>query len=97
MLTDATVEHVQSLLAQGLSDREVARQTGVSRGCVAYIRRGERLPNRDRRLIVDETALVFDKRRYGRCPCCGARVLLPCLACILKHLMPQPTQNDRVY
>ncbi len=59
------------LYGQGLSLREVARRTGVSRCTV------ERL----KKIAPGSKPIVGAQR----CPTCGAMVMMPCLACSLRR------------
>jgi hypothetical protein len=81
MLQNTQVETVKRLLAGGMSQREVSRLTGISRDTIRRIFKGqwhERCPS----FFVATDTLP---RNLGRCPECGARVLLPCLACQLRQ------------
>ena len=59
---------VRQFRLQGLSIREIARRTGVSRTSVHAI-------------CADLEDALEDRRPIGRCPTCGRLVKLPCLAC----------------
>ncbi len=76
MVDPAVIEEVKRLLADGqLSQRAVARVTGVSRSTVGAVAAGRR---------ADYAARVPTVRPNGppeRCPGCGALVAMPCLAC----------------
>jgi transcriptional regulator with XRE-family HTH domain len=85
MLTPATVLEVHRLLKIGaLSQRQIARSLGISRGTVYAISRGKRVvrtpsPGIDRRLV----------RPLGevrRCPTCGGMVQMPCLLCEVRRI-----------
>ena len=80
MLNPALVDAIRRLLADGLSQRQIARQCHVSRGTVQAIAAGKR---RDR-MPEDDPGLFSGP--IGRCPTCGARVYLPCLACRVRQM-----------
>ena len=84
MLRHATVMEIKRLLDEGeLSQRKIARQVGVSRATVGDIASGKRaLFGRDDSTAGDEECLP---QEFARCPSCGARVLLPCVACAARH------------
>ena len=95
MLETAVVEQVQQLLAAGLSQREAARKVGVSRGSVHAIATGKRTlrenPSRD----ADEAELVTPRGPWQRCPQCGGRVMMPCLACQIRQFRERPIDRRR--
>jgi len=86
MIPAAVVNEIQDLLGGGkLSQREIARRVGVSRGTVNAIARGKRRDRTARRPHpVDR--LVAPKGPPKRCPTCGGLVTMPCLACQLRML-----------
>jgi len=106
VLDPRTVDRVLTLLTvTSLSQREIARRTGVCRGTVNAMALGRR-PNADLR---DTFERLTDERRRAsgapppsrparRCPECGAKVKLPCLACRDRRLLAQgrrrPFQTD---
>lgn len=79
MISDATIRRVQQMLAAGeLSQRQIARECGVSRGSVLRIAGGAH----------PRTDGWTGRRRNGelspavRCRGCGNQVIkLPCLIC----------------
>lgn len=81
MLPAAVVDEVRRLLVEGrLSQRQIARRTGVSRGTVAAIASGRR------QRPAEEPGGPpggYPRGKPVRCPGCGARVQMPCLACWL--------------
>lgn len=84
MLSPAKVAEVEQLLAIGaLSQRAIARRTGVSRGTVAAIASGTRRKKPSR--PVAEPPFDF-AAPPARCPRCGGRVHLPCWACTVEAL-----------
>lgn len=83
MIRDSVVQEVKRLLfVEGLSQRTVATQVGVSRGTVHAIARGKR-PDRVRPL-AETGMLPWDDAPPKRCPHCGALVYMPCLACQIR-------------
>ena len=80
MLATALVEQIQAMLTEGhLSQREIARLAGVSRGTVGAIARGTRQvrPREDRW----EDPLEPLPGPLRRCPGCGGLVRFPCRLC----------------
>ena len=77
MLAQGVVDQVRSLLAEGaLSQREIARRLRISRGSVGAIARGTR---------PDYTNdFTYPSGPARRCPECGVKVQMPCLACQLE-------------
>ncbi len=86
MLPWDRIEQVRRLLAAGeLSQREIARRTGVSRGTVNSVARGRIDPERRRRAVdVPEPFPRPGRGVYVRCPECGGMVQMPCLACRIR-------------
>ncbi|MDZ7617559.1 MAG: hypothetical protein U1E05_11170 [Patescibacteria group bacterium] len=86
MIAPEMVERIRDLLADGhLSQRGIARELRVSRvtvDAIAHGRRNDRPPQ-----YLDRPA--WSNALPGpteRCPGCGARVQMPCLACRLHAL-----------
>lgn len=68
---------ILTLLNEDLPVREIARRVGVNRNTVRnivnrYIFRNEHRP---------EVAIVAPSGPYVRCPTCGGKVQMPCVAC----------------
>ncbi|MFZ0042902.1 MAG: hypothetical protein WAK93_16450 [Solirubrobacteraceae bacterium] len=57
-------EEVRSLFNTGLSDRAIARQTGVPPGTVSRWHRADTVPSTVLRSTLDEQWLIADPRRY---------------------------------
>ncbi len=95
MIHPALIDEVRRLLAEGrLSQREIARQTQVSRGTVSLISRGRR-PDYDTR----EAELDDWPTRRGpmvRCPGCGGWVQAPCRLCRVRGLKHVERERRRV-
>lgn len=91
MIPAGMVEEVRRLLAQGrLSQRQIARRTGVSRGTVAAIASGRRHTSGPRTALPAEAAPGgYPGGKPVRCPGCGALVQMPCLACWLHTHYPR--------
>ncbi|NQU24563.1 MAG: helix-turn-helix transcriptional regulator [Candidatus Nealsonbacteria bacterium] len=86
MITVTVVSEIREMLAEGrLSQRQIARGLGVSRGTVNAIARGRRpdYAARRSRPSDDFTAPSGPPRR---CPECGGLVQMPCLACRVRQL-----------
>ncbi len=88
MLAPSKVKEVEQLLAEGqLSQRKIAKRTGVSRGTVGAIASGER-PDYDERL----RARAEELQPLGpveRCRTCGGRVHMPCRLCRVRKIRAQ--------
>ena len=86
LLDPIAVEQVGELLAgRTLSNRAIARATGVSRDSVGRIRRGERPRYEELRpggSVLGPPGYKPDDA--SRCPGCGGLVALPCLACEIR-------------
>jgi hypothetical protein len=78
MLKLHQVSEVQALITQGLSQRQIAKQLGVSRGSVCTIGAGKWTP-RTKKEPVDRPLLP-----PIRCPTCRAHVHPPCIACSVR-------------
>ena len=102
MLPNHIVAEVEQMLStKAISQREIARRTGVSRGSVAAIANGTRRVNaqRDIHFFPEPT-----DRTKLRCDGCGHKVIQPCLICAArdhKHqrqrqkLRPMTRSHDR--
>lgn len=93
MLPEEKVEEVKWLLSMELSQREVARRTGVSRCVVHRIATGKRKGRRpppSEPWDVDRTGQPFT-----RCPDCGSLVQLPCHACLVRAATSPATRPKR--
>lgn len=83
MLSEAQVATIQRLLKySALSQRDIAREVGVSRGTVVAISRGRRRPRADGPPAAAEPAPAGPAIRCGGC---GALVYPPCRACRLRE------------
>jgi len=83
MINNAAIQKIQILLKQGkMSQRQIAKHIGVSRGTVQAVARGKRT------LVTTKTvSWVVPTGQPKRCPQCGGHVRMPCLACqILENI-----------
>jgi transcriptional regulator with XRE-family HTH domain len=81
MIAAHLVEQIEQLLAEGkLSQRKIARLTGVSRGTIGAIASGRRQA-RPRRISLWEDELEVPDTPPQRCPGCGGMVYMPCRLC----------------
>jgi len=87
MLALGIVNEIERLLAaRKLSERQIARKVGVSRGTVSAIAQGKRT---DRVHVERQAAAYSTDAAPVRCPGCGATVYMPCLACHVRKLKRQ--------
>ena len=83
MLVNSMVKEVRRLLGEGkLSQRKIARVTGISRCTVSAIASGKRPDYPPRRPTADEPWKRSGPRE--RCPTCGGLVYMPCRVCRLR-------------
>jgi hypothetical protein len=84
MIAPEAVAEIRRLLIENrLSQREIARQTGVCRGSVGAIASGRR-PDYESRL---EPADEEPSGPPVRCPVCGGKVYMPCVFCRVRAEM----------
>ena len=92
MLAHKTVEEVRRLLVDtSLSQRQIARLVHVSHGTVQAIASGKRP---DRPHGRQGQPLVAPCGPWRRCRGCGARVRMPCLACILRRAAARRRKDE---
>lgn len=91
MLSDCQVDRVKSLLGR-MSERAVARQSGVSRGSVKKIREGRW----QRKKIAGPDGEMEELPPAERCGQCGRKVVMPCRACETEQLPPAPRAPDAI-
>jgi hypothetical protein len=94
MLDQELVENIRCLLSEEkCSYRAIARRLGVSRGAVKNIALGKR---RTLAAPEDTRSGEFQPPRGmpRRCPGCGGKVQMPCLACYLRE-RAERLQSDR--
>ena len=77
MIDNAVIQNIQMLLKQGkMSQRQIAKNIGVSRGTVQSVAKGKRA------LAAPKAASwIAPTGQPKRCPQCGGHVRMPCLAC----------------
>lgn len=90
MLPQSKIEEIRRLLAEGKSQRRVARLADVSRGTVGTVAAGR---CRDRVVLpgVDDVP----PGPSVRCPGCGGRVYAPCLLCRVRRLQTEERADRR--
>jgi transcriptional regulator with XRE-family HTH domain len=87
MIAPQVVADVRRLLTEErLSQRKVARLTGVSRSTIAVIASGKR-PDYELRERLREADWEEPAGPAVRCPGCGHRVYMPCQLCRLRARM----------
>ena len=84
MLPDALVMEIQRRLASGQSQRSVARLLSVSRGTVSAVANGRRTTGQGS--CNPKETYVPPHGPIARCPECGAKVMMPCLACQVRQI-----------
>ena len=85
MIASGVISEIQSLLEEGaLSQRSIAARLGVSRGTVSAVALGKR-PDYEARHRPRGEDIVPPSGIPRRCPECGRRVRMPCLACYLQR------------
>ena len=88
MIATGTAEEIRELLAAGeLSQRRIAQRTGVSRGTVQAIARQRHGQTQVRSRREAGEGFVFPAGPARRCPVCGAKVQMPCLACHVRAII----------
>ncbi|MEA1951444.1 MAG: helix-turn-helix transcriptional regulator [Planctomycetota bacterium] len=94
MISNTVINEVRRLLLEKqYSQRKIALRLGVSRGTVNSIATGKRLdyPQRDYTGESGEGGFIPPAGLPRRCPRCGAKVMLPCLACHVRALSARRT------
>ncbi len=87
MIAGTVVDLVRQLLADGtLSQRKIAKLTGVSRGSVAAIASGRRPDYAERVPSIEEEEPTGPPER---CPVCGGMVFMPCKLCQTRQAMAE--------
>lgn len=96
MIARELVEQIKRLLTEGhLSQRAIARLTGVSRGSVNAIAHGKRNDPRSRR--HEELLPHAPSGPPQRCPTCGGLVYMPCVLCYVRTSLarsPSPRRPE---
>jgi len=87
MLALAKVREVERLLAEGeLSQRKIAKATGVSRATISGIASGRRPDYELRMRARADKEVVEPLGPIERCPTCGGRVYMPCRLCRVRKV-----------
>jgi hypothetical protein len=95
MISPAKVAEVRRLLVEeGLSQRNVANLTGVSRGTIHAIAAGKRPDYELSRRPFDADFSPPDGPPR-RCPECGGMVHMPCRLCRVRAMMRREQQPQR--
>ncbi len=85
MIAEEKIREAELMLARGkLSQRKIAKITGLSRGTISMIASGKRKVQV--RTVDPDMPPELEKSPPVRCPGCGAMVRMPCLLCFLKNL-----------
>jgi DNA-binding XRE family transcriptional regulator len=86
MIGKNVVEEIEKLLVAGeLSQRQIAKHMGVSRGTVNNIAQGRRVLAKEPELL-EEDDYFRPLGPLSRCPSCGGMVHQPCLLCHIRSL-----------
>lgn len=78
---EEVIREILRLIGEGLSQREVAKQAGVSEALVSAVETGKRTIKTKYDEREKLGPLPWDQRTVARCKDCGFLVKLPCLAC----------------
>ncbi|MFZ1934653.1 MAG: helix-turn-helix transcriptional regulator [Thermoguttaceae bacterium] len=85
MIATALVEEIRHMLREGrLSQREIAKRLGVSRGTVNAIASGRRREQVRRPEQAEDDGFIPPTGLPKRCPGCGGLAQMPCLACYIR-------------
>jgi len=96
MISPVTVAEIRRLLIEkGLSQRNVAHLTGVSRGTIHAIAAGKR-PDYELRGRSFDADFSPPDGPPCRCPECGGMVHMPCLLCRVRATMRRDRQPQRL-
>jgi hypothetical protein len=95
MIPPTMVAWIEQLLRQGMSQREVHRRTGVSRGTIGRIARGQRPDHQALRQRKQTEELSLFVGPLQRCPGCGGLVEMPCRACHTRSLLARARRRMR--
>ena len=90
MIPKTVVDEIRRLLREKrYSQRKIASRLGVSRGTVNSIATGKRSNNAGRENAENaaDNDLITPSGLPQRCPTCGAKVMIPCLACQIRARM----------
>ena len=94
MITKTVVEEICRLLQSGrFSQRAIARRMQISRGTVGAVAKRTHAFFQ-RKTDGPHNGFVFPAGMPVRCPRCGAKVQMPCLACYLRDYL-QKSKRDK--
>lgn len=85
MISETRIMIAEQLISEGrLSQRRIARETGLSRGTIHALAVGKRkIQERKPQFLIEHNR----KSPFVRCPDCGSMVRIPCVFCtIRKHI-----------
>jgi transcriptional regulator with XRE-family HTH domain len=95
MIAPSVVQEIRRLLTEGkLSQRKIARLTGISRGTVGAIAAGRR-PDYQPLRSAAEDEFAEPAGPPQRCPGCGGMVYLPCRLCRTRALQAGASKRLR--
>ena len=83
MIPPSIIAEAKRLLAEGQTQREVARLLGISRGTIGAVLKGRRPNYADR----EDESRIDPNALKSRCGGCGALCVQPCLACRDRELL----------
>jgi predicted XRE-type DNA-binding protein len=91
MLENATIRKILHLIEQKtMSQRQIAKRLGVSRGTVQAVAHGKRTEHTP---AVKVATWVAPTGKPKRCRICGSYAKTPCLACQL-YKLPQDSEME---
>ncbi len=86
MIAPEKIREIKRLLQSGtLSQRNIGRRLGVSRGIVNAVARGKR-PDHAERERTRPAELLAPSGLPVRCPTCGGLVQMPCVLCRVRAI-----------
>jgi len=96
MIAPDMIQEVERLLAEGVTQREIARRLPVNRESIARIASGWRDARAFRRQTEhDAERLAWPLGAAERCPRCGGVVLMPCRRCLTESARTRPAHPAR--
>jgi hypothetical protein len=87
MIEARQVDEIRQLLAEGRKHHEIRRMTGVCRGAIRQIARGERPDYEALRRVRESQKRARGPGPVRRCPTCGHQVHAPCRICGVRQWM----------
>ncbi len=96
MLADSLITEIRKMLDSGaMSQREIARRLKVSRGTVGAVALGKRKAAIERTATAARAAFKHPRGMPIRCPSCGAKTQMPCLACYVRKFLASRKEEKR--